>query len=180
MGNCHQYIGYHLECKRWCIHIQINFWRRWNRIYKTFTVEENDNLIWPIGIFTTIHNTHEDYTTRTVDKWVRLKWWPSRTPCCQRWNLVWRNKRIIIDSVFNIFKEKRSRKRKTHSHISDESSEAYGAVTYQQCVCQSGGVTSCLVMPKAIAASLKLISILQPVLLSAILGFKLGENVTGA
>ena len=35
-------------------------------------------------------------------------------------------------------------------------------------------------MPKAIAASLKLISILQPVLLSAILGFKLGENVTGA
>ena len=34
-----------------------------------------------------------------------------------------------------------------------------GAVTYQQCVCQSGGVPSCLVMPKAIVATLKLISI---------------------
>ena len=66
-------------------------------------------------------------------------------------------------------------------HIfSDASSEAYGAVAYQQCMYNSGKVTSCLVMSKARVAPLKSISIPRLELLGAILGLKLAEKVAGA
>ena len=71
-------------------------------------------------------------------------------------------------------------KEKSIHIFSDASSEAYGAVAYQQYMYESGEVTSCLVMSKARVAPLKSISIPWLELLGVILGLKLAENVTGA
>ena len=77
--------------------------------------------------------------------------------------------------------EKNSEEKEKSIHIfSDASSEAYGAVAYQQCVYKSGEVTSCLVKHKARVAPFTSISIPGSELLGAILELKLAEKVTGA
>lgn len=78
-----------------------------------------------------------------------------------------------------MLEEKCIREKKSIQIFSDESSEAYGAVAYQQCVYQSGKIMPCLVMSKARVAPLKSFSIPQLELLGAILGLKLAEKVKG-
>ena len=93
-------------------------------------------------------------------------------------NLVWRTKRII-DSAFKILKKNAQEKEKSIHIFSDASSEAYGAVAYQQCVYKSGEVTSCLVLSKVRVAPLKSISIPGLELLGPILRLQFAEKITG-
>ena len=68
------------------------------------------------------------------------------------------------------WKKNAQEKEKSIHTFSDASSEAYGAVAYQQCLYKSEEVTSCLVMSKARVVPLKSISISQLELLGVILG----------